>query len=85
MACKPCVDLCNFQGKDKGLIQYPVTKAEMGTQTEIHPIETNLVKTYEWNEWELRRKAIKLVRFFLKGIFSLEIFVLGILDFFSKN
>ena len=50
-----------FQGKDKGLIQYPVTKADMGTQTEVHPIETNLVKTYEWNEWELRRKAIKLV------------------------
>jgi len=48
------------QGKDKGLIQYPVTKADMGTQTEVHPIETNLVKTYEWNEWELRRKAIKL-------------------------
>lgn len=23
-------------------------------------METNIVKSYEWNEWELRRKAIKL-------------------------
>ena len=35
----------------------------MGVQTELHPIEMNLVKTYEWNEWELRRKAIRLVSF----------------------
>ena len=42
----------------------------MGTQTEVHPIETNLVKTYEWNEWELRRKAIKLVRKFTVSFFS---------------
>lgn len=24
-------------------------------------MESNIVKSYEWNEWELRRKAIKLV------------------------
>ena len=33
----------------------------MGTQTDTHFMESNIVKSYEWNEWELRRKAIKLV------------------------
>jgi len=33
----------------------------MGTQTDTHFMESNVVKSYEWNEWELRRKAIKLV------------------------
>nr|XP_020467155.1 cilia- and flagella-associated protein 206 isoform X2 [Monopterus albus] len=37
-----------------------VTKCESSTQTDIHPLETNVVNSYEWNEWELRRKAIKL-------------------------
>ncbi|KAM7394945.1 hypothetical protein PAMA_006605 [Pampus argenteus] len=38
----------------------PIAKCESGTQTDIHPLETNIVKSYEWNEWELRKKAIKL-------------------------
>ncbi|KAM9314898.1 cilia- and flagella-associated protein 206 [Pholidichthys leucotaenia] len=38
----------------------PISKCESGTQTDIHPVETNIVKLYEWNEWELRRKALKL-------------------------
>eukprot|EP00118_Oscarella_pearsei_P023763 m.288906 g.288906 ORF g.288906 m.288906 type:complete len:635 (+) comp40709_c0_seq2:427-2331(+) len=42
------------------LIQKPVTRCDAGVQTEVHPLEVNLVKSYEWNEWELRRKAIKL-------------------------
>lgn len=33
----------------------------MGTQTDVHILEHNLVKDYEWNEWELRRKALKMV------------------------
>ncbi|XP_072218830.1 cilia- and flagella-associated protein 206 [Leuresthes tenuis] len=37
----------------------PVTKCDNGTQTVTHPMETNINKTYEWNEWELRRKALK--------------------------
>ena len=41
----------------------PKTKADCGTQTDTHFMESNIVKTYEWNEWELRRKAIKLVCF----------------------
>ncbi|XP_071479028.1 cilia- and flagella-associated protein 206-like [Diadema antillarum] len=49
------------QGKDQGqMIEKPITKCDMGIQTEVHPVESNIVKSYEWNEWELRRKAIKL-------------------------
>lgn len=44
------------------MIEKPVIMCDAGVQTEVHPIETNIVKSYEWNEWELRRKAIKLVR-----------------------
>lgn len=42
------------------MIDKPVTKMDMGCQTDTHIMESNLVKNYEWNEWELRRKAIKL-------------------------
>lgn len=50
------------QGKDQGrMIEKPVTKCDSGTQTDTHFMESNIVKSYEWNEWELRRKAIKLV------------------------
>ncbi|XP_060076916.1 cilia- and flagella-associated protein 206-like [Ylistrum balloti] len=49
------------QGKDQGrMIEKPVTKCDSGTQTDTHLLEANIVKSYEWNEWELRRKAIKL-------------------------
>ncbi|KAG1928837.1 cilia- and flagella-associated protein 206-like [Pimephales promelas] len=37
-----------------------ISKSDASMQTEIHPLETNIVKSHEWNEWELRRKAIKL-------------------------
>ncbi|KAH3708597.1 cilia- and flagella-associated protein 206-like [Dreissena polymorpha] len=48
-------------GKDQGrMIEKPVTKCDSGTQTDTHILEANIVKSYEWNEWELRRKAIKL-------------------------
>ncbi|KAL4231678.1 hypothetical protein ACF0H5_009257 [Mactra antiquata] len=49
------------QGKDQGrMIEKPVTKCDSETQTDTHILEPNIVKSYEWNEWELRRKAIKL-------------------------
>ncbi|UJR21636.1 hypothetical protein I4U23_024713 [Adineta vaga] len=38
----------------------PHLKSDCGTQTDTHFHEKNIVKDYEWNEWELRRKAIKL-------------------------
>ncbi|CAL8103090.1 unnamed protein product [Orchesella dallaii] len=31
-----------------------------GTQSELHPVPTNLVEAYTWNEWELRRRGIIL-------------------------
>lgn len=43
------------------LLIKPITKCDSGTQTDTHPVETNIVKSYKWNEWELRRKAIKMV------------------------
>ncbi|KAL9982740.1 hypothetical protein ACROYT_G004830 [Oculina patagonica] len=49
------------QGKEPGrMIEAPVTKCDSGTQTDTHFMESNIVKSYEWNEWELRRKALKL-------------------------
>ena len=45
------------------MIEKPVQKADSGTQTDTHFYESNIVKSYEGNEWELRRKAIKLVCF----------------------
>ncbi|XP_023419842.1 cilia- and flagella-associated protein 206 [Cavia porcellus] len=38
----------------------PITKCESGTQTDTHILQPTIVQSYEWNEWELRRKAIKL-------------------------
>ena len=43
------------------MIEKPITKSESGCQTDTHILEHNIVKDYEWNEWELRRKALKLV------------------------
>lgn len=39
----------------------PPLKRESGTQTDTHILPPTIVRSYEWNEWELRRKAIKLV------------------------
>lgn len=39
----------------------PFSKSESSTQTDTHPLESNIVTSYEWNEWELRRKALRLV------------------------
>ncbi|XP_053877385.1 cilia- and flagella-associated protein 206 isoform X3 [Malaclemys terrapin pileata] len=38
----------------------PITKCNSSTQTDTHILPPTIVKSYEWNEWELRRKAIKL-------------------------
>lgn len=39
----------------------PIIMHDCGAQTELHPVESNIDRSYEWNEWQLRRKAIKLV------------------------
>ncbi|KAI9095273.1 hypothetical protein DFS34DRAFT_662809 [Phlyctochytrium arcticum] len=46
--------------------------AEVGTQVETHPVEERIVKDYEWNEWELRRKAIMLVNLRNKQTHSVQ-------------
>jgi hypothetical protein len=39
----------------------PVTKHDNEAQTELHPIPSHIDPTYRWNEWDLKRDAIKLV------------------------
>ncbi|XP_074471140.1 cilia- and flagella-associated protein 206 [Sebastes fasciatus] len=56
----------------ESLLVKPIIKCESGTQTDIHPVETNIVKSYEWNEWELRRKAIKLADLLTKVTHSTQ-------------
>ncbi|NXC09882.1 CF206 protein, partial [Orthonyx spaldingii] len=38
----------------------PLPKCDSGTQTDTHILPPTIVRSYEWNEWELRRKALKL-------------------------
>jgi len=52
--------LSSYTTKDKNMIEQAVTKSDCGCQTVTHIQESNIVKDYEWNEWELRRKALKL-------------------------
>ncbi|NXG56676.1 CF206 protein, partial [Hemiprocne comata] len=44
---------------DKYLMK-PTTKCDCSTQTDTHILPPTIVASYKWNEWELRRKAIKL-------------------------
>ncbi|NXK58863.1 CF206 protein, partial [Sylvietta virens] len=44
----------------------PPPKCDSGTQTDTHILPPTIVRSYEWNEWELRRKAIKLANLRLK-------------------
>ena len=49
---------------DSRILSKPVTKCDAGIQTDVHaplPEGTGIVKSYEWNEWEMRRKALQLV------------------------
>ncbi|XP_055043000.2 cilia- and flagella-associated protein 206 isoform X2 [Misgurnus anguillicaudatus] len=55
-----CVTPYSEMQSGQKLLVKPILKSDSSTQTEIHPLETNIMKSYEWNEWELRRKAIKL-------------------------
>ncbi|GAB1597240.1 cilia- and flagella-associated protein 206-like isoform X2 [Argonauta hians] len=49
------------EGKERKNFAYKsIVKSENATQTDTHFLDKNIVKGYEWNEWELRRKAIKL-------------------------
>lgn len=54
------------------MIEKPVTKSDVECQTDLHFYESNIVKSYEWNEWELRRKAIKLTNLRTKITHSMQ-------------
>lgn len=56
-----------IQGGKKQVLELPITKSDVGTQTDTHFMESNIVGFYEWNEWELRRKALKLVSNIIHG------------------
>ncbi|XP_062464335.1 cilia- and flagella-associated protein 206 isoform X2 [Pezoporus occidentalis] len=44
---------------DKCLMK-PTVKYDSSSQTDTHILPPTIVTSYEWNEWEMRRKAIKL-------------------------
>ncbi|XP_041849409.1 cilia- and flagella-associated protein 206 isoform X2 [Melanotaenia boesemani] len=46
--------------EEESLLVKSIIKCEIGTQTVLHPTESNIDKSYEWNNWELRRQALKL-------------------------
>ena len=56
-----------YEQAQRGLDATLAVKSDSGMQTELHPVESNVDKQYEWNEWELRRKALKLVRLTAAG------------------
>ncbi|KAL0967306.1 hypothetical protein UPYG_G00250550 [Umbra pygmaea] len=55
-----CVTPYSEMQTGERLLVKAITKCDSSTQTDTHLLETNIVTSYEWNEWELRRKAIKL-------------------------
>ncbi|XP_022407974.1 cilia- and flagella-associated protein 206 [Delphinapterus leucas] len=56
---------------DKRYIK-PIAKCESSTQTDTHLLPPTIVRSYEWNEWELRRKAIKLANLRRKVTHSVQ-------------
>ncbi|KAM7061059.1 cilia- and flagella-associated protein 206 isoform 1-T1 [Acridotheres tristis] len=50
----------------------PPPKRDSGTQTDTHILPPTIVRSYEWNEWELRRKAIKLANLRRKLTHSMQ-------------
>ncbi|RHY17591.1 hypothetical protein DYB36_004259 [Aphanomyces astaci] len=42
------------------LAPHAVQKVDAGTSTPVHFVEKNLDVNYEWNEWSLRRRAVKI-------------------------
>ncbi|XP_038582408.1 cilia- and flagella-associated protein 206 [Micropterus salmoides] len=67
-----CISPYSEMHPGESFLVKPITMCESGTQTDIHPVESNMVKSYEWNEWELRRKAIKLADLLTKVTHSAQ-------------
>ncbi|XP_070589280.1 cilia- and flagella-associated protein 206 isoform X4 [Erythrolamprus reginae] len=60
-----------FRLKEKHFLE-PISKCDTSTQTDTHILPPTIVKNYEWNEWELRRKAIKLANLRQKLTHSMQ-------------
>ncbi|VDP73030.1 unnamed protein product [Echinostoma caproni] len=58
--------------KDVQLIDKHMGHTDAGMQTEVHPIDSYIDKDYEWNEWELRKKALKLANLRKKATSSVQ-------------
>ncbi|KAJ7396943.1 hypothetical protein BTVI_140040 [Pitangus sulphuratus] len=56
---------------DKCLMK-PTAKCDSSTQTDTHILPPTIVRSYEWNEWELRRKALKLANLRRKLTHSMQ-------------
>ncbi|XP_062406850.1 cilia- and flagella-associated protein 206 [Sardina pilchardus] len=67
-----CVTPYSQMQSGQRLLVKPISKCDSSTQTDTHLVETNLVKSYEWNEWELRRKAIQLANLRSKVTHSVQ-------------
>ncbi|KAM4633453.1 cilia- and flagella-associated protein 206 [Polymixia lowei] len=55
-----CVSPYSEMQSGERLLVKPITKCDSSTQTDTHLVETSIITSYHWNEWELRRNAIKL-------------------------
>ncbi|NXG19208.1 CF206 protein, partial [Grallaria varia] len=53
-------------------LRKPTEKCDSSTQTDTHILPPTIVRSYEWNEWELRRKAIKLANLRRKVTHSMQ-------------
>uniref|UniRef100_A0A8I3MPX5 Cilia- and flagella-associated protein 206 n=2 Tax=Canis lupus familiaris TaxID=9615 RepID=A0A8I3MPX5_CANLF len=67
----PFIFSSRMKDVDKHYIK-PITKCESSTQTDTHILPPTIVRSYEWNEWELRRKAIKLANLRQKVTHSVQ-------------
>uniref|UniRef100_A0A1A8HYV4 Cilia- and flagella-associated protein 206 n=1 Tax=Nothobranchius kuhntae TaxID=321403 RepID=A0A1A8HYV4_NOTKU len=67
-----CVHPKSEVQSEESLQEMAITRSDSGTQTDIHPIMANIDRLYEWNEWEHRRKAIKLADLRTKATHSTQ-------------
>ncbi|CAH8633134.1 unnamed protein product [Dicrocoelium dendriticum] len=58
--------------RDASFIEKPYGQVDAEMQTEVHPIESYIDTNYEWNEWELRKKALKLANLRRKATRSVQ-------------
>lgn len=62
----PKVALSNFVSKSNGvhplLAEPPPKMVDAATETPVHFVEKYIDYQYEWNEWNLRRKALQMLK-----------------------